>query len=148
MVANTKKTKRFVTWDYISQSTSDIASATSYCIDVVVGLERGGLVPAVMYSHLARVPMVSVRKDELSKIAELAKTKKVLVLDDIVDTGATFREISESLDIAAHGNVVFAALMRDPKCVFETTVNSAPLITVSSTQGDWIVFPWEQEDSD
>lgn len=78
--------------------------------DYVVGITRGGLLPAVMISHYFNVPChtlkVSLRDDEsdcesncwMSEDAfgypsELASPKKILIVDDINDTGNTLNWI-------------------------------------------------------
>lgn len=84
--------------------------------DYVVGLTRGGLIPAVMISHYFNVPMhslgVSLRdsgigpesnlwmaEDALgpqskNRLAE-DSCKNILIVDDINDTGATFNWIMQ-----------------------------------------------------
>ena len=92
--------------------------------DYVVGLTRGGLMPALMISHYLDVPMhtlnVSLRdkdnqgpesnlwmaEDAFGVLSEeeqkvnksrwdVSKRKNILIVDDINDTGATFNWIKE-----------------------------------------------------
>ena len=54
-------------------------------IDSVMGLPRGGLIPAVMISHELGIPLV------------INPTKNTLVVDDINDTGHTLdKAVTES----------------------------------------------------
>lgn len=79
--------------------------------DYIVGITRGGLVPAVMLSHLTGIRMhtldVRLRDDDIQQtctwMADDAygifqqggeyEAKNILILDDINDTGATFQWI-------------------------------------------------------
>lgn len=68
--------------------------------DYIVGITRGGLVPAVMLSHYFDVPMhalnLSLKDPESGPESNLwmaddaNEGKQILVVDDINDTGATF----------------------------------------------------------
>lgn len=84
--------------------------------DYIVGLTRGGLIPATMISHYLNIPMhtlnVSLRdsdigpesnlwmaedafgySNELESRYDTAKIKNILVVDDINDSGATLNWI-------------------------------------------------------
>ena len=66
--------------------------------DFVLGVERGGLIPAVHLSHRLGIPLrtltwSSVYKDASMVTWFLLRNKKILLVDDIVDSGKTFLEI-------------------------------------------------------
>ena len=81
--------------------------------DYIVGITRGGLIPAVMMSHLTGIKMhtldVRLRDDDIQQtctwMADDAygifqqggeyEAKNILILDDINDTGATFQWIKD-----------------------------------------------------
>ena len=74
-------------------------------IDYIVGIARGGLMPAVLLSHRLDVPMRSVswstfHKDQMREHAydiadDIHEGKKVLLVDDILDSGRTIQELLE-----------------------------------------------------
>lgn len=86
----------------------DQIATTNWKPDMIIGLTRGGLVPAVMLSHFYDVPLVPVnlslrdfRNDLDNVISEIRQTvgldnlqnKNILVVDDIVDSGETLLEL-------------------------------------------------------
>lgn len=141
--------------------------------DYIVGISRGGLTPAVMLSNILNVPMrplaVSLRdhvdttsdcgmaEDALGYNPDLGKTspkyrKKILVVDDINDTGATIAWIKQDWESICFpddpewstvwgDNVRFAVLVNNqdsnqPVDYFAHSISK-------NTEDTWIVYPWE-----
>lgn len=68
--------------------------------DYVVGMTRGGLVPATCLSHMLQVPMMTLEWSKSTKkvnqnLCELISNQKanILIVDDIVDTGDLLKEL-------------------------------------------------------
>ncbi len=121
--------------------------------DFVVGIGRGGLVPAVYISHHLDVPMLSI--DHSSQVPDFAdellgkvaaksvEGVRLLFIDDINDSGGTIATIRRVL--ARYGcrseNMHFAVLI--------TNVRSAVAVDYWAREIDretdkrWFVFPWE-----
>lgn len=142
--------------------------------DYVVGLTRGGLLPAVLLSHWFNVPChtlkVSLRDDGSENasnwwMAEDAfgydekfptegnPPKKILIVDDINDTGATLEWIKQdwrstclpdnpNWDHVWHNNVRFAVLVNN--LASETKVDYAAMEINKAEDPIWIVFPVEE----
>lgn len=111
----------------------------------VVAIARGGLVPAAIVAHqlgLRLIDTISVstyngqEKGE-SEILSAIKGdgEGWLVVDDLVDTGATFRLLRLSLPKAR-----FAAIYAKP-----AGKDAADLIEIDVSQNRWVVFPWEND---
>lgn len=70
--------------------------------DLIVGIKRGGLVPAVHLSNLLGVPMQSLSwstkgiRDSSNPHLITSKDKNVLLVDDIIDEGHTIKEIHDT----------------------------------------------------
>ena len=136
--------------------------------DYIVGITRGGLVPAVMISQYLEVPMhtldVSFRDNDLGPESNLwmaedafgyqAEKKKILVVDDINDTGRTLNFIKEDWPSGCfptgegwnsvwHDNVRFATIVDNQASEFKE-VDYAGLTINKHEEPSWIVFPWEQ----
>lgn len=88
----------------------------------IVGVSRGGLIPSTILSHRFNLPLYPVSPQK----GELYGGKGILVVDDLVDTGATLE--------GCEGDI--AVLFKKPW----STVN--PTYWVRETE-DWVVFPYE-----
>ena len=136
----------YVDWQQVEQSCDLIASKFATHVDVVVGITRGGLVPAVMLSHRMMIPMmtcnITTRDGDCveidDKIIELSNTdRRILVVDDINDTGLTAEIVRDTLP-----NCVIATLTHKPNT--RMIPNQVGIFsTFESQQNAWVVFPWE-----
>jgi hypoxanthine phosphoribosyltransferase len=132
-----------------------------WCPDYIVGITRGGAAPAVMLSHYMGVPMetlkVSLREGEVSTNCWMADDafsgKKILVVDDINDTGATLAWIQQDWRASSypgdetwnkmvwHKNVRFAVLVNNTASPAQVDYSGHE---INKAEDDsWIVFPWE-----
>ncbi|OYY90296.1 MAG: phosphoribosyltransferase [Sphingomonas sp. 28-66-16] len=119
----------------------------------LIGIGRGGLVPAVFLSHASGLPMLSV--DYSSQVEEFAgaalaklaaRTRdgdRLLFVDDINDTGGTIGRLRTIL--AEHGAVAgsirFATLIDNSRS--SQTVDYRARTIDRAVTKDWFVFPWE-----
>jgi len=119
------QSKKYLSWKDIEELVDTLAKKIIDElpeIDSVTGIERGGLIPAVLLSHKLNLPYnVAIRPN-------------TLVVDDICDTGVT---IQNSVGIYT------ATLYSKPSAIEQPTVYAEVL-----TSNDWIVFPWENDDAD
>ena len=116
--------KLFISWDDINILVDELChtiKASGAQIKSITGIERGGLIPAVMISHRLSIPYVT-------KI-----NKDTLVVDDICDSGETLKTT-----IARYT----ATLHYKPTAVFTPDFYSKEIKDTT-----WIVYPWERMDS-
>jgi xanthine phosphoribosyltransferase len=116
----------------------------------VVAIARGGLVPAAIVArelNIRTVESVSIKsydhqnqgsikvlKPMAQEILDVAKGGgKVLIVDDLVDTGATARIVREMLPGAHFATVYAKPKGREMVDTFITEVS----------QDTWIFFPWD-----
>jgi len=158
--------KVYYTWKQVEGACLDVArqmSAHNWQPDYIVGITRGGLVPANLLSQYTGIKMlsldVSLRDggDCVSNcgMAEDAYDgKKILIVDDINDQGSTVNWIKKDWQSSAFPNdskwnsvwgdsVRFAVLTHNFSSQFKDpdyyvwTVNNAE-------QDCWLVYPWEE----
>ena len=98
------------------------------------GLQRGGLIPAVMLSHKLEIPMT---KGTISP--------DTLIIDDICDSGVTLANYFEKHqdEYSFPFELKTACLHYKP----HTSVFEPTLYSKKWDKDDWIVYPWEAKDS-
>lgn len=116
--------------------------------DLVVGLSRGGLPPGVMLSHFLNKPFVpfqtSLRDHPMWSLNtdQLSSVEKVVVVDDICDTGDTFKKIKQELSEKFPSlDVRFACLHYNKPSGFNIDWYGSQIDKVN--QDVWVVYPWE-----
>lgn len=158
--------------DKMSRLVSKIArdiTISNWKPDYIVGLTRGGLIPAVMLSHYFSVPMyalgVSLR-DQLGSESNLwmaedafgcnrDSKKNILIVDDINDTGATFNWIVNDWKSSCfpddpnwnnvwNQTVKFAVLVDNLSSDFQYRMNYVGMEVNKAENNVWVDFPWEE----
>jgi hypoxanthine phosphoribosyltransferase len=123
--------KIYLSWDEIEDAIESLAyqiKRSGKKIGSMDGLARGGLIPAVMLSHKLGIPFMNENNNDEGYI---------LIVDDICDTGETL----EYYDI--HDYILTATIH------YKQTATVKPDFYYSlAPQDKWIVYPWEQKDSD
>lgn len=163
--------KIYHTWQDIEAQTQDILRQMhldSWQPDYVVGLTRGGLVPANLISQYLSCRMeclkVSLRDGEQQEtncwMAEDAfgydsdEKKNILIVDDINDTGATLNWIRQDWMSSCFAtspvwddiwgqNVRVACLYDNESSRSELPVTYSAVTINKAAEDCWIVFPWE-----
>jgi hypoxanthine phosphoribosyltransferase len=145
---------RNVSWDEVTNHAEEIADriAKKDTVTCVVGVGRGGLIPAVIISHHLNVPLVPIMwqtrdgkyKTDLRSIVEtLSHGDTVLVIDDISDSGETLSQIvgminHVAVELKKQVTVVTAAIHQKPESTFYVHEMGEFV-----NQDTWIVYPWE-----
>jgi hypoxanthine phosphoribosyltransferase len=110
-------------------------------VDQIVGLTRGGLVPAVMLSHYIEKPMIALNKD--FKSDELISEGTVLVVDEINDTGTTLMALDKTLrENYPNLKIKYAVFIDNESSTFKNVDVYYRKIN-KSKDPSWIVFWWE-----
>jgi len=109
--------------------------------DTIVGVGRGGLIPATILSYKLGINdlqniAINTRHSDNIEIYQIPQNLKgkVLVVDDINDTGVTFETIKKLLDV----DITFASLIKRYNTKFDN------IYAHLATNDDWYVFPWDK----
>jgi uncharacterized protein len=126
------KGSSFLTWSDIEADVKNLAEKiknTGFRFDKIATVTRGGLIPARLLADQLDVKSVLVDKNKIRS--------KTLFVDDIYDSGKTFRKIMTRVEFP--DNFKYATLIARRK-----TRYPKQLIYARKTRGmEYIVFPWE-----
>ncbi len=143
----------WVGWEATADYAEQLAKKIDFKPDIIVGLSRGGLVPARLISDILGVDEVGIigmrfykgmRKASQSPAItqELSidlRGKKVLLVDDVADTGKSLIAAKEYLGKRGAGTVKVATLHYKPNSQFK------PDYYVMATTS-WVGYPWERHE--
>ena len=132
---------------------ADALAADGWAPDYIVGIGRGGLVPAAYLSHRTGISLLSIDyssgvagfADEL--IAKLAAAtregRRLLLVDDINDSGLTINALRRALggNDADMGKVRIAVLIDNIRSAATCDYHARTIDRDSDKR--WFVFPWE-----
>jgi xanthine phosphoribosyltransferase len=141
-----------VSWDQFHRDARALAWRLSAAgpFDAIVTITRGGLVPAAIVARELGTRVIEtvciasyhdyktqgglqVLKGIAPEVAKFGEGKGILVVDDLVDTGATAKVVREMLPEAHFATVYAKPLGRPMVDTFVTEVS----------QDTWIYFPWD-----
>lgn len=141
-----------ISWEAAVKYCEELAEKTKeFKPDMIVGISRGGLVPARILSDMLDIKSVGVvgmvfytkvgETEDAPKITqELAmdlKGKRILLVDDVADTGKSLAAAKEYLEGKGAGEIKTAALHYKPKSILKPDY-------YYETTTAWIVYPWER----
>lgn len=157
--------KKQITWSDIEtccRSISNYISEDGIKINAIIGLSRGGLVPATIVAHLLKVREVMVHgyhsyddstnmrdssnphgvmyQDVLYDLRKSMPGRNILIVDDLCDHGITMKGLVDRTAKKFHRgavNILTAALYVKEHSRF------VPDYTGQTCGNDWLIFPWE-----
>ena len=121
--------KIYLSWSDIKTAIESLAfniKKSNIEISAIKGLQRGGLIPAVMLSHLLDISMTNNE----------VVSSSVLIVDDICDTGKTLKIYKQLNNPIVTINYKQTAIV-EPTFYYSLAKNDS-----------WYYYPWERKDSD
>ncbi len=151
-------------WKEISDIVKNMSDniKNDYNPEIIISIVRGGMIPSVILSHALNIRKIENIKsietindeinavkqepmiDEKVNLSEISK-KKVLIVDDILGSGATIREIKEEVRKWEPEELRTAICVVNEENWEEsnkTNYNDEIEYIGKSVRG-WVVFPWE-----
>ena len=145
------------TWSQIYDMLFNIAQkiqSQNYRPDIIVGIARGGLVPARILTDLLETPQLGFMEVEFyidiqqtlgkpilkQTLTTQVSFKKALIVDDIADTGESLNLVKTHLQQQGASQIKTATLYQKPQST--TTPDFYEKQTTN-----WVVFPWEPKET-
>lgn len=149
----------YYTWDELTEDVRNLAHEirVEFNPTKVVGLVRGGEIPGVMMSHMFNRPHTPLKWSKrdfherdfglwLDLVKQACDGTKILIVEDIVDSGDTLREMKELAfryfkPVLWENNLKFASLFYNVDQ--NITVDFYVRKIHRCTDDRWIMFPYE-----
>jgi len=144
-------------WEHIYKMLIQLADGirrNGFEPDIIVGVSRGGWTPARVMSDLLENPeLANVKAEFYLGVAETkgepvitqpvstsVKGKKVLVMDDVADTGKSLRLVKTHLLEEGATEVKIATIYYKPWSVLTPDY-------YKKKTSMWVIFPWERKET-
>ncbi len=135
------------------EAVARLMEADEWKPDYLVGIGRGGLVPACYLSHRTGLPLLSVDHstgdlgfgaDLLDKLADKIRSgARLLIVDDINDSGATINHLRAAIEakVDAPERLRVAVLVHNVRSKARVEYHGSEIDR--DRDKSWYVFPWE-----
>lgn len=144
-----------ISWSYYTQAAFNLSKQLNDCkVDIIVAIARGGLTLSQLLSDALDLPIASFtvksykdfKQESVPQITHglgtTLENKKVLLVDDVCDSGKTFiRGIDYLIEQGAEKkNITTASLHYKPHAIFK------PDYFVAETSA-WVIYPSETRET-
>ena len=161
--------KRYISWGQLEGHCSEILrqmTKDNWKPELIIGVTRGGALPAVMLSQYLEVKMVGLdvslrdtyghelgSESNCWAAEDAAKGKRILIVDDINDQGSTLNWIKHdwessvgNMKIRWGDNVRVAVIVENESSKVEPDMipQYCGLSINKAVFDEWVNFPWEE----
>ncbi|HOJ92837.1 MAG TPA: phosphoribosyltransferase [Dictyoglomaceae bacterium] len=143
-------------WEEIYELCLDIADKIKkirFEPEIIVGIARGGWIPARILSDLLGNSYTANLKIDFYRgvgetkekpvitqtVSTIVEGKKILISDDVADSGKSLKVAQEHLEQCGASQVKIATIFYKPWSIVK------PDFYIKETEA-WIVFPWERKE--
>ena len=154
-----------LTWSDLHEHASELSERVRAegIPDVIVGVLRGGMVPAVLIAHQLGVRAVRALEAARTTDDAVNATKftapiirevqdlgdldglDVLVVDDVAGSGMTAAAVAECANAAGAARVRIAVVIVNEANWTAPEPPRAALTYIAQTITGWVIFPWEAQ---
>lgn len=148
--------KSIISWQDIEVACSNIAQKSKpYNPDCIVAVSRGGYIPARLVAehlnikHVYSMGISSYNEDNTQGIMTayqsplediiLNEHRLAIIVDEIADSGNTFKYLSTMWCNQKSVSCIFAAMYVKKHCKMVPSIYYKQI-----NNNDWLVFPWEK----
>lgn len=149
------------TWEELSIDVSNLTSRIhndKFKPQFIIGITRGGLIPATMLSHRLDCPLLTYDPlyDDISKLRCSFERNSILIVDEINDSGTTINSIRKSIiktlkgeyregweDVFELNNIKFLTLYNNLNSMAKVDYFSNFIDKGGIHKDLWINFAWE-----
>lgn len=153
-------------WNEISEIVKNMSQniKKDYNPEIIISVVRGGMIPGVILSHALNIRKVENIKsietisdeinaikqepivDENINLSEI-RGKKVLIIDDILGSGATIRKIKEEVKKWKPEELRTAICVVNEQNWEKSNRSNynAEIEYIGKAVRGWVVFPWEMQ---
>ena len=146
--------KRYISWTDVGRLVRTLLEQIPRDYDNIMVITRGGMVPACLISERTGIRNIlcaavvfyedSVRKHEKPQFVQFpddaqVKGRRILVIDDVWDTGSTIVAVRNRLRAAGATTEVCVLHYKPTHSLFP---GDKPDYCAAETDG-WIVYPWD-----
>jgi uncharacterized protein len=143
---------KHISWDEAveaSEALADKVASSGFKPDFIVGITLGGLIPLTLIAkRLALSDVLTIYAKSYNKFEQKElvvkyrpnvdlKNKRVLLVDEIADSGETLRAISKIFTDEYGADLKTAVLVKKNSCPIE------PDFWIIPTD-EWVAFPWDE----
>jgi hypoxanthine phosphoribosyltransferase len=145
------------TWEKIQRYAQNLGGKiqrSKFNPDIIVGISRGGWIPARIISDFLENPRLAnisvkfyetieeTKKEPIitQPISLSIENKRILLVDDVADTGKSLEFVKKDLETKDASEIRIATLYYKPWSIID------PDYYEKQTKL-WIIFPWEQKES-
>jgi hypoxanthine phosphoribosyltransferase len=149
--------REYLSWNDICRLVDKIVPQVTGHFDALIAITRGGIVPGGLLGERLRISQVYIASVYFFQDEErvldwpiflqfpqdsLLHEKRILVVDDIWDTGVTITNVRERI-LQAGGDVITLVLHYRPSSS-KVAPDHVPDVFAEETE-NYIVYPWEAE---
>jgi hypoxanthine phosphoribosyltransferase len=143
-------------------------SDAAFEYDYIIPIQRGGNIPATLISYKMKInklipinaelfnpktnnvkDKVTVQNLDKSNISRLNNVRRILLVDDIYDTGATLTAVVEYLKTVLKDTVIidtYTVFYKPSGMAWESDFLNGTFYSSKTIPDDnWLVFPWDEE---
>ena len=154
----------YISWKEITDIINYMGSKIekTYKPEIIISIVRGGMIPSVILAHklnvrnVENIKSIETLNDEINAIKQEPiidkninlsniKGKKVLIVDDILGSGATIKKIKEEVKKWKPKEIRIAICIVNEENWEKSNTNNYKdeIEYIGKSVRGWVVFPWE-----